>query len=309
MIDFNITSEEIEALKLYINNKYEAINQMLVSDCETDIDLLSSDVENKIVNIDYDKEAIIEYLKTIKLIYRLIIKKFYNDIFPKKNANIFYRGTNLSEIERYKNELYIDRFLMTSENIDKAINNNSANWNRPACMNLKLDINVPYIYVKDFLSDEKFKEDILISPFTKIKKVSEDEEKTIEKNSRTVKIYNIELEKQKLDELSEEERYGLYNFILENSYVIKRKIEQCIELEKENATNFENIRKLEQLLNKYENANDEEIEEKSDMEIETDTDDIQRITKELDELKEISTNVFKIRKENIDFVNVWKRNI
>lgn len=309
MIDFNITSEEIEALKLYINNKYEAINQMLVSDCETDIDLLSSDVENKIVNIDYDKEAIIEYLKTIKLIYRLIIKKFYNDIFPKKNANIFYRGTNLSEIERYKNELYIDRFLMTSENIDKAINNNSANWNRPACMNLKLDINVPYIYVKDFLSDEKFKEDILISPFTKIKKVSEDEEKTIEKNSKTVKIYNIELEKQKLDELSEEERYGLYNFILENSYVIKRKIEQCIELEKENATNFENIRKLEQLLNKYENANDEEIEEKSDMEIETDTDDIQRITKELDELKEISTNVFKIRKENIDFVNVWKRNI
>ena len=96
MIDFNITSEEIEALKLYINNKYEAINQMLVSDCETDIDLLSSDVENKIVNIDYDKEAIIEYLKTIKLIYRLIIKKFYNDIFPKKNA--FYQTKNLKKI-------------------------------------------------------------------------------------------------------------------------------------------------------------------------------------------------------------------
>ena len=305
MIDFNITDEELEALKNYEENNYEAINQMLVSDAETDIALLSSEVENKVVSILYDRVAVIEYLKCIKLIYSLILKSFYEG--KNKIPKSIYRGTNLSEIERIKSELFIDRMLATTENKDEAINEYSASWNRPACMNIVLEEDVPFVYLKDVLKDRKYKNEILISPFTKIKFISEDAEQKIDKSVKIAKCYNVELEKQFLDELNERERNGLYQYILENAYYIKKKIVECIDLEKENAVNFENIRKLEQLLSKYET----EIEEKEDSEEkdEIDYDDIERITHELKELKKISTSLFEVRKDNINFINMWKRNI
>ena len=173
MIDFNITDEELEALKIYKEKNYEAINQMLVSDAETDIALLSSEVENKVVSIDYDRGAVIEYLRCIKLIYSLILKYYYS----RKNNKLksIYRGTNLSEIERIKSELFIDRMLSTTENLDDALNVYSAIWNRPDCMNIVLDSNIPYVIVKDVLRDKKYKNEVIISPFTKIKYFSEDQ--------------------------------------------------------------------------------------------------------------------------------------
>lgn len=309
MMDFNITDEELNALKNYKEKNYEAINQMLVSNAETDIALLSSEVENKVVSISYDRESVIEYLRNIKLIYKLMLKYHYGR--KNKISKKIYRGTNLSEIERIKRELFIDRMLSATENEDEAINTYSAIWNRPVCINISLDENIPCIVVKDLIKEKKYKNEILIAPFTRVKYITEDKEKKIDKNSKTSKVYNIELEKQTLDELTERERNGLYQYILENAYSIRRKIVECIDLEKENVINFENIRKLEQLLSKYEN----EIEEKeaskdySDIEREIDYDDIERINKELSELKNTSTELSEVRKENINFINMWKRNI
>ena len=309
MIDFNITEDELKALKTYKENNYEAINQLLVSNAENDIALLSSEVENSAVSIVYNRESVIEYLKNIKAIYRLILKYYYGK--KQKLSKKIYRGTNLSEIERIKSDLFIDRLLSATDNESEAINQYSANWNRPACMNITLNENVPYVFVRDVLKDKKYKNEILIAPFTKIRFIEEVSEKKLERNSKTIKVYNIDLEKQNLDELTDRERNGVYAYILENAYSINRKLEECIRLEKENATNFENIRKLEQLLSKYEN----DIEEKeisqnyTDIEREEDIDDIERITKELNELKETSTEMFEIRKEHINFVNLWKRNI
>ena len=101
MIDLNITKEEMNALKEYINEDYEAINQMLVSNSETDIALLSEDVENKVINISYTRESVIKYLKNIKLIYKLMLKQYYKS--NNKYDIVFYRGTNLAEVERFKN--------------------------------------------------------------------------------------------------------------------------------------------------------------------------------------------------------------
>jgi hypothetical protein len=306
MIDLNFTNEEKEALNLYVNEKNEAMNQMLISDCETDIALLSDEVENEVVSISYNRESIIENLKNIKLIYKLILKQYYKTGSNKKG---FFRGTNLAEIERLKNEPYIDKILSATDKKDIAEEKFAAKWNRPASMNLKLDTNVPYIYVDDILNTNT--NEIIIAPFTKIKSISISSERTLENNSKLLKTYDVELEKQELEELTDKESFGLYNYILDNSYLIKRKLEECIKLEKENAINFENIRKLEQLLAKYENSIEEKEVEKdySDIDRESDYNDIERINKELDELKKISTNVFEIRKENIKFINMWKRNI
>ena len=45
------------------------------------------------------------------------------------NLKVIYRGTNLSEIERIKSELFIDRMLSATDNKYEAINFYSANWN------------------------------------------------------------------------------------------------------------------------------------------------------------------------------------
>lgn len=302
MIDLNITNEELDALKVYMNNNYEAINQILVSNTETDIALLSEDIGKKAIEISYSRNSVIECLKNIKLIYKLMLKQYYKQ--SKIRIKTLYRGTNLLEIERLKNELFVDRFLIVTENQADAESKYSLNWNRPTCMNIALDEKVPFIHLKDVL--ENCNDEILISPFTKIRSISEGDEKKVGKNAKTVKNYNVELEKQNLDELTDRERNCLYDYILENTYSINKKIEECIELEKENTVNFENIRKLEQLLNKYEN--NEDVEEDFEN-INSKEDDILRVTKELEELKEKTNQIFEKRKQNIEYVNIWKRNI
>ncbi len=304
MTDLNITEEELNALKTYINEDYEAMNQMLISDSETDIALLSEDVENKVVRISYLRNSIVDYIKNIKLVYKLILKQFYNE--ERKNKNVvFYRGTNLAEIERIKNELFIDRFLVATENQNDAIDKYASNWNRPACMNIALKKDVPHIFIKDVLNNDS--DAILISPFTRIETIIEGREVVSNTNSKTVKTYDVRLQKQELDELEQKDRIGLYNYILDNSYSIKRKIEECIELEKENTFNFEKIRKFEQLLNKLENGEDT-IDDFSENNI-SELKDIDRISDELEDLKMQSNELFNIRKQNIEFVNSWKRNI
>ena len=47
MMDLGITKEEQNALKKYLNEKYETINQMLISNCESDLAIVSEDAENK----------------------------------------------------------------------------------------------------------------------------------------------------------------------------------------------------------------------------------------------------------------------
>ncbi len=305
MIDLSFTNEELDALKKYINKNYLAINQMLISNCETDIALLSDNEENKSVFLSYNKENVIENLKTIKLLYKLILKQYYKETTRKEEV---FRGTNLAEIDRLRNEIFIDKPLIATDDIKLAENRYASNWNRPVCMKIKLSNDVPYIYVDDVLENNKKTNTIVVAPFTKIKNVSLSKEVELDKSSKLLKEYNLEIEKQELDKLTDDERNGLYDYILSNTYSINQRLEECIRLEKENTLNFENIRKLEQLLAKYEN-NNEDLEIDEDSINEKDYDDIERISKELEELKNLSTNMFEIRKKNIEFVNMWKRNI
>ncbi len=305
MMNLSSTNEEIEALKFFLGEGNKAMNQLLISNCETDIALLSDEVENEVVSISYDRESIISNLMKIKALYTLILKQFYK---TNHRTREFFRGTNLAEVDRLKNEPFIDKIISATKDQEEAENNFAANWNRPTCIKIKLDLDVPYLIVKNVLED---KDGILVAPFTKIKNFELSEDRRIARTSKNIKIYDMSLEKQELEELTDRERFGLYNYILDNSYLIKRKLEECIKLEKENAINFENIRKLEQLLVKYENSVEEREsdEEYSDINRQTDYDDIERINKELEELKQITTNVFEKRKDNINFINMWKRNI
>lgn len=303
MMNLSSTNEEIEALKYFLGEGNKAMNQLLVSNCETDIALLSDDEE--ITQISYDRESVISNLMKIKALYTLILKQYYK---TNHKSREFFRSTNLAEVERLKNELFIDKIISASKSSDVA-ENSSSNWNRPTCINLKLDLDVPYIIIKNVLPENE--DDVLIAPFTKIKNFELASEKEVTDNSRKIKVYNIELEKQELEELTDRERFGLYDYILENSYLVKKKLKDCIKLDKENEINYENIRKLEQLKVKYENSVEDKQtdEETSDINHENDYDNISRIDNELEELKEATTKIYETRRDNIDFINNWKRNI
>ena len=306
MMSLDFTKDEIIALSSYINKNHIAINQMLVSDCESDIALLSDEVGKQAVALSYDKASVIENVNIIKLIYRLILKQFYKE--KNKNQKL-YRGTNLAEIERLKNDIYVDKPLITTLDKQRAESEYVEEWNRPVCINFFIDTNVPYINLREVLKEKYLDDTVLIAPFTKIRNVKLGEEKTNDNIGKDIKVYNVELEKQDLEPISINERNGLYDYILENSFSINRRLKECIDSEKENSKNFENIRKLEQLLSKYENSDDDEDEVDEDSLGKTDYDDIDRITLELEDLKKLSTKMFEERKKNIDFVNNWKRNI
>ena len=309
MMELDITLEEIEALKKYKSINYESINQLLVSNVETDLALLNSEVENKVVPLLYDRNSVIENIRTIKKIYELMQKLYYSN--KTKNGWVFSRGTNIAEIERLKNEIYIDKFLSTTQNKSKAENEFSIIWNKPAVMYICGTSDIPYISVDEILGKQNDYQEIIIAPFTKIKEIKEIGELEIENSSKKIRTYNVTLEKQELDQLTLSERNGLYNYIIENAGLINRKLRECIELENENVTNYENIRKLEQLLSKYEhNAEIKELgKDYSDMERKADFDDMNRINKELNQIKENVANLFEIKKQNMDFITNWKKNI
>lgn len=129
--------------------------------------------------------------------------------------------------------------------------------------------NIPYINTDEIL-DLNGEEEYIISPFTIIKEIKEI-------TADEVKEYNVILEKQELEKLSIAEREGLYSYIMNTSEIIDIKLKEIIELDKINFENYENIRKLEQLLGKYENESASE---------EVDIDDINRINKQLLEIKD-----------------------
>lgn len=305
MMDLKITSEELEALRQFRDGKYEAINQLLISNCESDIALLSDDAEKVSTNISYDKESIIENIKCIKLVYKLILKQFYKSRKPHVEL---YRGTNIAEVERLKNEPFVDKFMVATTNREVSETQYATVWNRPAALKMSLNDDVPYIFVKDVLEGDS--EEVIIAPFSKVKSILLSEEKETD-GGKNLMIYDLDLEKQELEELSERERNGLYTHILENCYSINRKLGECINLEEDNAKNYDNIRKLEQLLTNHEAIMEEKEAsgEYPDKERDEDIDNLERIAKELDELKNLSTDMFEVRKEHINFVNMWKRNV
>ena len=289
-MEYYLTNEEIEALKIYRGINYEAINQMLTSNSTIDISYIKEQIEeNSTLNL-YSKENIIKYMAIIKRVYELMQKVYYS----KKGQleGILYRGTNMFETEKIMNEPYIDRFLTATTNKNNAKTKFALKWDTPVLMNIEIPKNIPYINTDEIL-DLNGEEEYIISPFTIIKEIKEI-------TADEVKEYNVILEKQELEKLSIAEREGLYSYIMNTSEIIDIKLKEIIELDKINFENYENIRKLEQLLGKYEYGSASE---------EVDIDDINRINKQLLEIKDDCRQI-DVEKKNIEnFITNWKRNI
>lgn len=298
---FEVTNEELEALRYYLNEKYITINQLLTADSTTDVALFFDE------KVTYNKEEVEKQLNTIIVLYELMqkIKKAKNS----KETWSFIRGTNILEIERLKNETYIDRFISATTMLEKAENEYSIKWDEPVVEYICAESDVAYINVDEILGIKN--EEVIISPFTKITNIKEIDEIKNSNTYKKIRNYTLTIENQKLEEIPELEEKGLYEYILNEANNINDKLSEILRLQRENVTNYENIRKLEQLLVKYDDIiyKKEEYKDYTDSARQADLDDIERITKELNILKETSSRVFDIIKDDNNFIINWKKNI
>jgi hypothetical protein len=302
----DLTNEEMEVLSLYRKFSYRTINQLLTTDAEEDIVLISNEEEKEENSISYSKMNVIKNLKTIKSIYSLMLKMFYKKI-DKKDWS-FSRGTGIEESNKIKNEMYIDRILSATTDISKAKEYAVKN-NMPVVLNILGTSEVPFLDVDQVLGSSNGNHEILISPFTKVEKLEEAQDITLP-NGRLSKVYNLYLSKQVLSQMNEEEKNGLYTYIVSNADLANEKLKSCVSLDKENDTNYENIRKLENLLSKYEAELDKkEQDEVSTKEIEEDLANIARVNKELESLKDNTSKIFEKRKEECNFITNWKKSV
>lgn len=301
----DLTNEEIEVIRRYKAFYEKAINMLLTSDAEADIALLSVQ-ENEEETYSYSKTNVIKYIETIRKMYSIILKSYYEETLENWN---FSKLSNLEELNKIRNEMYIDKFIIATENSNLIPEEEINKVNMPIIINFIGDKDIPYINLKGLEEIPTKSKEILISPFTKVKNISEQGEKELT-NGKILKYYNIYLEKQSLVKMNNEEKNGLYTYIITNADLIEEKLKNCIKAEKDNYQNYENIRKQEQLLNKYES----ELEKKESLglpaeEKREDIASIERINKELDILKDKASNIFKERKETSDFITNWKKSV
>ena len=299
-----LTNEEIEAIKYYMESKFENINQLLVSDSRTDIAFLS-DEQNEGVVFSYAKDNVIRYLDVIKNIYRAIMKSYLNK--GVKDRWSFARKTNLTEIEKFKNEPFIDRFLFVSLDKNGSSEDKNGFLNNHAIAYICGDSNVPYMKLDDALNTNN--RYIIISPFTKVINISESSD--IEINGNKINTYTVNLEKQELEAMSEADKVDLYNHIIANSDNVNQTLHDAVFLEKENISNYESIRELEKQIADFEAliAKKEIQKDYSESERNADELDLAELTDKLEVFKNRSAEIFNSIKNNNKFMTNWKKNI
>ena len=298
-----LTNEEIEAIKYYMESKFENINQLLISDSRTDIAFLS-DEKNEGIEFSYAKDNIIRYLEVIKNIYRAIMKSYLGK--GKKDRWSFARRTNTSEIEKFKNEPYIDSFLFVS--LDKSgVSDESSMGNNSVIAYICGDSNIPFMKLEDALnSNNKY---IIVAPFTRVLNVSESSD--IEINGNKISTYTVNLEKQELETMTELDKEDLYTHIIGNSDLVNQTLHDAVFLEKENISNYESIRELEKQIADFEAliAKKEIQKDYSESERNADEADLAELNEKLDVFKNRSAEIFNSIKNNNKFMTSWKKNI
>lgn len=288
-MNLKVTEEELQAINLYKNEKYIGVNQLLEEDVETDIALLKAGK-----NIEYSEDIVIEDIEIVAKIYEAMVKSCHEN--EQENWS-FFRCTNMGEIDRLNIKPEINRFLPASENLEK-VKANIWNNNNPVIVEIYGDKNIPYFKMDD---------DVVIAPFTKLNEVQKISDAEIYNNAY-FKSYKIYLGNQEFVHLEEHEKDELYSEILKNADMVNRKIKDCIEIDSQNEMNHENLRKLEKLLEKHHFVMEQEdyVREASETEKQEDKDNIERINRELESLKNVVAENFAARQECVNFITEWK---
>lgn len=298
-MELKLTNEEKESIKYYKEEIFDSINQLLNSDSRVDISSLCD--ENEEIKVNYDKVNIINLINTIKKMYGGILKSYYSRGI-KENWT-FSKKTQIVEIEKMKNEPYIDNFLIADT--EEHLNDDLVGINH-TIVKINGDKDIPYIKLSEIIDGSK---EVLISPFTKVKDIKANEK--IKDEDKKICTYDVNLERQELQEMSDDDKIALYNYILTNSDLVNVTISNTVNLEKENVSNYESIRELEKKVSDLEIVINQKEQDGDYPESEKNADnlDLKELNDRLDILKNRSTDIFNNIKSNNKLITEWKKNI
>ena len=286
------------AIKYYKEN-IDKINQLLVVDSREDIMLLNDEQDDEL-KINYSRENVIKYLEIIKTVYKVAIISYMSK--NRRKDWKFSYITQLSNIQKFKNEPYIDKFLLIKhkqnfENINLS--------NNQIIVDICGDEHIPYIELNDIFNNNE--NEILISLFTEVKSVIPKEPQNLE--NQAITSYEVKLEMQELQDMSNDDKIQLYNYIISNSDLINTTLINSANLEKENSLNYEQIRNLEKQISDLEiEINNNETNHDNDILGRNNT-SLEKLRENLEILKNRSAEIFDSIKNNNKTITDWKKSI
>lgn len=302
--------EDRELINKFQKFSFNSINHLLTTDAELDISYMIEAMDNEDIDIeslglDFSKGTTEDNIDLIKQVYEIMLKQYFS---KKVRSNwSFITVLTIDEVNKIKNEMYIDKFLLVTKDRKKAEKKYAKEISVPVIVNVFGSKDLPYLDINGILEDKLDETEVLISPFTKVSSIEKANDTTLN-SGKVAKVYNIYLDKQEFTELSDEELKDLYNYINENADSVNLKMKKCLSVEKENAENYSQIRKLEYTVSSME-SNIEIDEDKPESVLSDEERELLDFKKQLDLLKEKTSNLFEKRKRDSEFISKWKRTV
>lgn len=284
-MDVKLTKEEQTLIANFKNEKLNHVNQWLSLDLE------------RANPAEYTEQNVRDNFELVRKINEIMLRFFHQE--PKKEKQIFYKAASIAEIDKLKNTAEINQFLLARLDQAKAEEDLVGILNRPALLQIELAEDIPVLPIQEELS-------VMISPFTKVDLLEETQESKEDK-----KVYQLVLSGQEMKHLEQSDEKEWCDTICKSTNAVFEKLKECLDMDEENASNYENIRKLEQLLAKHNFAMEQENYEADTTEEErqSDLDNIARIQSELTSLKEMVAKSFNDKLKNMQFITDWKNDV
>ncbi len=302
--------EDRELINKFQKFSFNSINHLLTTDAELDISYMIEAMDNEDIDIeslglDFSKGTTEDNIDLIKKVYEIMLKQYFS---KKVRSNwSFITVLTIDEVNKIKNEMYIDKFLLVTKDRKKAEKKYAKEISVPVIVNVFGSKDLPYLDINGILEDKLDETEVLISPFTKVSSIEKANDTTLN-SGKVAKVYNIYLDKQEFTELSDEELKDLYNYINENADSVNLKMKKCLSVEKENAENYSQIRKLEYTVSSMESTIEID-EDKPESVLSDEERELLDYKKQLDLLKEETSNLFEKRKRDSEFISKWKRTV
>ena len=115
--------EDKELLNKFQNFSFNSINHLLTTDAELDISYMIEAMENEDVDIDslgldFSRVTTEDNIEMIRRVYDIMLKQYFSK--RARNNWSFITVLTIDEINKIKNEMYIDKFLMVTKDRKKA---------------------------------------------------------------------------------------------------------------------------------------------------------------------------------------------
>ena len=215
------SKNEKDAIKKYRLENHDLVNALLERSIEREIYL-----EENNLFFDINLEDLEKLIRQILSMYSIMYKNMKKN-YIKPNEK-FYRADKNDVFLEIKNTNRINRFLgaiLNEEVIGEYFKEND--FDKKVVLYITKEEDVPYIHMRDVLDEIKYSNEILLSPFTEIKNISEFG------RFKDITYYNLKLEKQKIIMVTELETHALQKHIFGSVEEVVKNFRKYLNLEKE----------------------------------------------------------------------------